>query len=41
MEDDFRAAVERLTGRKVLAFFGTNHLEPDVAAEKFILAASL
>jgi uncharacterized protein YbcI len=39
MEDDFRAAVERLTGRNLVAFLGANHLEPDVAAEIFILDA--
>ena len=37
MEGEFRAAVERLTGRKVLAFISGNHLEPDIAAELFIL----
>jgi uncharacterized protein YbcI len=37
MEAEFRAAVERLTGRKVLAFISGNHIEPDVAAELFIL----
>jgi uncharacterized protein YbcI len=37
MEDDFRAAVERLTGRKVLAFISGNQLDPDIAAEMFIL----
>jgi uncharacterized protein YbcI len=37
MEADFREAVERLTGRKVLAFIGGNHLDPDIAAELFIL----
>jgi len=31
MEADFRGAVERLTGRKVIAFVGANHLEPDLA----------
>ena len=36
MEADFREAVERLTGRKVLAFISGNHLDPDVAAELFI-----
>lgn len=41
MEEDFRAAVERLTGRKVVAFLGANHLKPDVAAEIFVLDASL
>jgi uncharacterized protein YbcI len=37
MEADFRKAVERLTGRKVLAFISGNHIEPDIAAELFIL----
>jgi uncharacterized protein YbcI len=37
MEGDFRAAVERLTGRRVLAFISGNHLDPDVAAELFVL----
>ncbi len=37
MEGDFRAAVQRLTGRSVVAFLGTSQLEQDVAAEIFIL----
>jgi len=37
MEADFREAVERLTGRTVLAFISGNHVDPDVAAELFIL----
>ena len=37
MEADLRAVVERLTGRKVLAFLSANHIEPDVAAAIFIL----
>ncbi|MGZ4182307.1 MAG: Na-translocating system protein MpsC family protein [Solirubrobacteraceae bacterium] len=37
MEADFREVVERLTGRKVLAFISGNHVDPDVAAERFIL----
>ena len=37
MQADFRDAVERLTGRKVLAFISGNHVDPDVAAELFIL----
>ncbi len=40
MEADFRQAVERLTGRKVLAFISGNHIEPDIAAELFILDGS-
>jgi uncharacterized protein YbcI len=41
MEADFREVVERLTGRKVLAFISGNHIEPDIAAELFILDAPL
>ena len=41
MEADFREAVERLTSRKVLAFISGNHLDPDIAAEVFILDAQL
>jgi len=37
MEADFRAAVERTTGQKVLAFISGNHTDPGVAAELFIL----
>ncbi len=37
MQADFCEAVERLTGRKVLAFISGNHIDPDVAAELFIL----
>ncbi len=37
MEADFREAVERLTGRKVLAVISGNDVEPDIAAELFIL----
>jgi uncharacterized protein YbcI len=37
MEADFREAVERLTGRKVIAFISGNHIDPDIAAELFIL----
>ena len=41
LEPDFREAVERLTGRKVIACISDNHVDPDVAAEIFILDASL
>jgi uncharacterized protein YbcI len=41
MEADFRAAVERLTGQKVLALLTGNHIEPDVATAIFILDAAL
>ncbi len=37
MEKDFREAVERLTGRSVIAFISGNHASPDIAAELFIL----
>lgn len=29
--------IEQLTGRKVVAFLSDNHLDPDVAAEVFVL----
>ncbi len=41
MEAAFREAVERLTGRKVLACISGNHLDPDIAAELFILDSPL
>ena len=37
MEAEFRIAVERLTGRKTVAFISGLHLNPDIAAELFIL----
>lgn len=37
MESDFCEAIERFTGRKVLAFISGNHLNPDIASELFIL----
>ena len=37
MESDFREAVERLTGRRVVAFISGNQIEPDIAAELFVL----
>ena len=40
-EADFREAVERLTGRKVLAFISGNHVDPDIAVELFILDSPL
>ncbi len=39
MREDLVAAVEAQVGRKVVAFMSDNHLEPDVAAELFVLAA--
>jgi uncharacterized protein YbcI len=37
MEADLREAVERLTGRKVIAVISGNHIDPDVAAVLFML----
>src|ERR1700736_4393406 len=37
MEADFRTAVERLTGRTVIAFISGNHVDPDIAVETFVL----
>jgi uncharacterized protein YbcI len=37
MEPDFREAVERLTGRHVVAFISGNQVDPDIAAELFVL----
>ena len=37
MEDDLIAAVERLTGCKVVAFMSDNHVDPDMAGELFVL----
>jgi uncharacterized protein YbcI len=39
MQTEFNAAIERLTGCKVLAFISGNHVEPDMAAELFVLDA--
>jgi uncharacterized protein YbcI len=40
MANDFKAAVEQLTGRKVVAFISGNHVDPDIAVELFILDAA-
>ena len=37
MGDEMSAAVENATQRKVVAFLSANHIEPDLAAELFIL----
>jgi uncharacterized protein YbcI len=37
MRDDAIAAITRLTGRSVKAFMSTNHIDPDLAAEMFVL----
>ncbi len=37
LERQMRAAVERLTGRRVAAFMSANHHEPDASVEVFLL----
>jgi uncharacterized protein YbcI len=37
MRADLTAAVERHTGRRVIAFMSDNHIDPDTAIEAFIL----
>ncbi len=41
METEFTNAVERLTGRKVIAFISGNNTKPDIASELFILDSTL
>ena len=41
MQSDFNAAVQRLTGRQVVAFMSSNHIEPDMAAEVFVMDSAL
>jgi uncharacterized protein YbcI len=41
MEADFIEAIERLTGRKVIAFISGNHADPDMASELFVLDAAI
>ncbi len=38
MRRDMEAAVEALTGRAVVAFMSTNHIDPDIACEVFVMA---
>ena len=38
MRGDLIAGIEELTGRTVIAFFGDNSLDPDIAIESFLLA---
>ncbi len=38
MRVELSAAVERLTGRTVIAFMSDSHLEPDYSIEVFVLA---
>jgi uncharacterized protein YbcI len=37
MQKEMTSSVEALTGRKVVAFMSANHINPDVAAEVFVL----
>jgi len=37
MRNELTAAVEGFTNRKVVAFLSANHIEPDLAAELFVL----
>ena len=37
MEEKFVAAVEELTGRKVIAFLSQVHFDPDLSQETFVL----
>jgi uncharacterized protein YbcI len=37
MSSQMVAAVERHSGRKVLAFLSDNHVDPDIAVETFVL----
>ncbi len=37
MQDDLVSLVERETGRVVSAFMSTNHIDPDLAVEVFVL----
>ena len=41
MQTEFNDAVEQLTGRTVIAFISGNHVDPDMAAEVFVLDAEL
>jgi uncharacterized protein YbcI len=37
MEEDFRRIVEEATGRSVIAYMSTIHINPDLAIELFVL----
>ena len=41
MADGYKEAIERLTGRKVLAFLSQAHVEPDITMEIFFVDAPL
>jgi uncharacterized protein YbcI len=38
MRQDLVAGVERIMDRQVIAFFSSNHIEPDMGLESFVLA---
>ena len=38
MRERFEAVIENATGRQVIGFMSTNHIEPDLGVEVFILA---
>jgi uncharacterized protein YbcI len=37
MEDEFRRVIEEATGRKVIAYMSSIHVDPDLAVEIFVL----
>lgn len=37
MEDEFRRIVEETTGRRVIAYMSSIHVDPDLAVEVFVL----
>jgi hypothetical protein len=37
VEDEFRRVVEEATGRKVIAYMSSIHVDPDLAVELFVL----
>jgi uncharacterized protein YbcI len=37
MEDEFRQVVEEATGRRVIAYMSSIHVDPDLAIELFVL----
>lgn len=41
METHYRSEVERLTGRKVIAFLSQAHVEPDLTIEMFLMDGPL
>jgi uncharacterized protein YbcI len=41
MREELTTSVEKLTGRRVVAFMSDNHLEPELAVEMFLLDGPL